>query len=820
MKTTQAIRDRAKALLSEMTLKEKLDIIIETSPANERLGIPEYRHGNEALHGVVRPGAFTVFPQSIGLAAAFDDAMIEKIADAISTESRARYHGGCTDGLDQREFNSRYNGLLTFWSPDLNIARDPRWGRTGETYGEDPYLVGKYGAAFVRGLQGSDPDQLKAVATPKHFVANNEEHNRFECDAIMDDKSLYEYYLEPFRIAVREGEPEAVMGAYNAINGVPCHASKRLLTDILRGEWGFDGYVVSDCSAVGNIWEDHKYCDRPEDAASLAMNAGVDLECGGYSEFEHYYKEFLEKQVRDGKVSVERIDQAVLRVLIARIKTGQLESSEASRDKYPGLDIIGCEAHSAMSYEAAVRSCVLLKNDGILPLDNRGKILVVGNNAAVCQFGDYSGKAVNKPVTPLDGIIKRAARVEHVGWDFVRSSETFRTVPAACLFVSPDKHGVDTSVYDNARRAGVPKKRVDEVLDFAWEDRFPDPLITTEEFSCLYSGFIRVPHSGEYTFRVSWSGSAECCPPCLTIDGVEYKGEKLKLSKGDLLPYTLTYYKQGGSPSVKLEWIVPRSVDESELFRGEVKKAEAADVVIAVLGLGTEYESEGRDKTDLSLPEEQLLLLRKLHDVNQNVVLVVENGSALVLTEPERLCRAILEAWYPGDRGGDAIADILFGNVSPSGRLPLAFPRRTEDLPPFDDYYVENGRSYAYRKIEPLYDFGYGLSYTAFAYSDLTADKRSASVTVKNTGDRAAEEVVQLYMDSAGLDHQPRLRLRGFKRVPLAPGESKQVVFELDEECFSLFDENGRRGLTAGSYRLFIGGGLPKDGDPFATVVI
>ncbi len=804
MKTTDEIKKKARELVGKMTLKEKLQIIIDTSPANERLGIPKYYHGNEALHGIVRPGSFTVFPQAIAFGAMFDDELLGVIADAISDESRGRYNGKCFDGLDEREFEGRYNGLLTFWSPDLNLARDPRWGRTAETYGEDPYLAGKNGAAFVRGLQGSDEKYLKAVATPKHFTANNEEHNRFSCNAKMSEKTLREYHLEPFRMAVQEGHPEAIMGAYNAINGIPCHENKRLLTDILRGEWGFDGYVVSDCGAIERLYDRHKTQNTQEDAAGAALNAGVDLECGA-----QLYAKCLEKQLNDGKVTEARIDEAAVRVLTARIKAGQFEEKQPFEELT--TDIIGCEKHSALAYDSAVKSMVLLKNDGILPLKKDADILVVGNNAARCQFGDYSGKPKNHPVSPLEGI-KKVCRgnVNYVRWDYVRASSAFTDVPLFNYCLDDGSCGIEASFYDNGRFNGIPHKRIDEAVNYTWLDRFPDPLITTDEFSCIFRSSISAPISGKYSFRVSAKGYPECMPPKLVIDGEEYSGEEIYLKKGERLPFTVRYSGLAGEPSVKLQWITPDE-KESEEFIFEVEEAKKADIVVAVLGLGIEYESEGKDKTELELPPEQIRLLKKLYAVNKNIILVLENGSALALKEPEKMSRAILEAWYPGERGGDALADILFGNVSPSGRLPLGFPESTVDLPPFDDYENENGRTYMYRKIKPMYEFGFGLSYTEFEYSGLELNGNTVSVTIENKGEYDSDEVVQLYIDSAGLENQPKYRLKRFKRIHLKSGEKAVVSFELGEDDFMLFDFDGTKKLFGGNYGIYVDGHCPDE---------
>ena len=820
MKTTEEIARRADALIRQMTTEEKLNVLVETSRAIERLGIPGYFHGNEALHGVVRPGRFTVFPQAIALGAMFDDEFLEEIADAISTEARAAYFDGPVDADDIMDRGGRYNGLLAFWSPDLNLARDPRWGRTAETYGEDPYLAGKNGAAFVRGMQGSDPNYLKAIATPKHFAANNEEPNRFSCNAVMSEKTLREYHLEPFRMAVQEGGCEAVMGAYNAVNGTPCHANRRLLTDILRDEWGFDGYVVSDCGAVGNIYEDHKYTATPEDAAAAALNAGVDLECGGYGEYENTYTAFLGRCLADGRIKEERLNEAVRRVLSARIKAGQLDDPEKLPWHTLTNDVIGCEKHKRLAYKAAVRSAVLLKNNGILPLNEGARVAVVGNNAACVQFGDYSGKPRNTPVSPFDGI--RALAGENaslIPWDWQDDSDSFAPVPAAALSFG-EKPGAQGSYYDNDFFGGIPAKRTDEAIDFTWEAQAPDPMIRTPEFSIIWRGSVMPPTDGEYFFSVQFSGSAKCCPPELTIDGVQISPEEpVELRAGSPVPFMLRYRKNQSSPSVRLMWKKPRRAPES-LFAKEVEAAKKADAVIAVVGLGTQYEMEGRDKTDLSLPEEQLMLLRSIKSVNDNLIVVLENGSALSLPWVDRNAAAVLELWYPGEQGGTALADLIYGRVSPSGRLPLSFPEKTEDLPPFDDYEMERGRTYMYEKLPPLYPFGFGLSYTEFEYSDISVCHDSASVVITNTGGCDSEDVAQLYIDSAGLTGQPRYRLKGFRRIFLKAGESRRVEFSLNDESFSLFDEAGKRRLFPGSYTVFIGGGQPDAKTQCASVDI
>ena len=771
MKTKPEVYERADTLVRQLTLEEKLSLIVETAEAVERLGIPAF-------------------------GAMFDDALLEKIADAISTEARAKYFYGEKEENGGKPYEGRYNGLLTFWSPDLNLARDPRWGRTAETYGEDPYLSGKNGAAFVRGIQGKDPDHLKAIATPKHFTANNEEHNRFSCNAVMSEKTFREYHLEPFRMAVQEGHPQAVMAAYNAVNGVPCHENKRMLTDILRNEWGFDGYVVSDCGGVSSLWDSHHAEPDEVSAAAAALNAGIDLECG-----EHFFKKYLKQALETGKVTEARIDEAVRRVLIARIKAGQFEGPE-TLPWYPvPFSVIGCEAHGRLAYEAAIKSAVLLKNNGILPLRQKEiTVAVCGNNANTAQFGDYSGVPVHTPITPLDGICAyENVNVLFVPWQYTETGENDQTVPAAYLFHNGEP-GAEGSYYDNPVFAGLPKKRSDPVLDFVWDAQAPDTLITTDSFSVIWRGEVEAPYTGLYRFGVRAAGSARCTPPELSLEQGAYEsGEEIRLVRGQRIPFVLRYVKNTDKPACTLTWQITPDETADDVFAAETEAAAKADAVVAVIGLGTQYEREGRDKPDLSLPKEQIAMLKKLKKANPNLVVVLENGSAVAIPWIAANAAAILEVWYPGERGGSAIADLLFGKVSPSGRLPLGFPEKTEDLPPFDDYEMEHGRTYMYRQIKPLYEFGFGLSYTSFAYSDLRPTPDGVAVTVTNTGKTEADEVAQLYMDSAGLPNQPRLRLKGFKRIHLLPNEAQTVNFPLDNERFSLFGADGVRRVYPGN---------------------
>ena len=665
--TTQEAMTRARALVAQMTVEEQASQLRFDAPAIERLGIPAYNWWNEALHGVARAGTATVFPQAIALAAMFSQDGMEDIADAIATEGRAKYNMA-------RAHRDRgiYKGL-TFWSPNVNIFRDPRWGRGQETYGEDPYLTARLGVRFVRGLQGRGR-YLKAAACAKHMaVHSGPERLRHEFDAHVSEKDLRETYLPAFEALVKEAGVEAVMGAYNRFEGEPCCGSKRLMVDILRGEWGFEGHFVSDCGAIADFHMHHLVTATAPESAALALKRGCDLNCGVT------YLHLLQAY-RDGLISAEDIARAAERVMATRIKLGMMDG-DCEYDRI-GFDACDCDAHADKALQAARRSMVLLKNDGVLPLhaDALRCVAIVGPNAdsQAALEGNYNGKS-SRFVTPL-----QALRAELAG-----------------------------------------KARV------------------------IYAR------------------------------GCELTKER---STPESLP--------------------------GDRIAEAVAAAEAADVTILCLGLDATIEGEegdAGDKRDLELPASQRRLLQAVCQVGKPVVTVVFAGSALRVEEGN----AVLMAWYPGQAGGTALCDLLFGRVSPSGRLPVTFYRSVDDLPPFEDYAMA-GRTYRYFTGEPLYPFGYGLSYARFVYSDAAVEDGALWVSVQNVGAMDAEEVVQVYIKAEDSPYSPpNPRLCAFARVRLAAGEKRRVALELAPEAFTVVDETGARVRPGGTYSLYVGGSQP-----------
>jgi beta-glucosidase len=809
----QPLEKRVDDLLSRMTLEEKASQMLSASPAIERLGIPAYDWWNECLHGVARAGRATVFPEPIGMAATWDTGLLLRIATAISDEARAKHHE-----FVRRGKRGIYQGL-TFWTPNINLFRDPRWGRGMETYGEDPYLTGRMAVQFIRGLQGDDPRYLKTVATAKHYaVHSGPESTRHTFDARVDEQDLRDTYLPQFQAAVKEGGAFSVMCAYNSVDGLPACANPRLLGNILREEWSFPGYVVSDCGAIGDIYQGHKAARNAAEGVAMAMRAGCDLDCG--LEYEN-----IVPAVRQGLLSEKDVDTAVRRLLTARFKLGMFDPPEMVPWARIPYSVNDSEPHHELALQAARESIVLLKNEhGALPLSKSLKtIAVIGPNADSVEvlLGNYNGEPSN-PVTPLEGIRQKVLTGTRVlyarGSDLAEGMPLFETVPASALFTSDgaDRRSGLAAEYFNTsnfngrayigkafvsqamrKAATIPSNppplftRVDPQVNFDWRDGAPRPDMDDDNFGVRWTGYLSAPVSGKYQLGATGLNSYELYldgKPLVQRDNVHeraYEWKTVDLEAGKLYPIRVDFHEVHGDADIRLVWALPHGSYEDEAL----KIARQADVVLMFLGLSPRLEGEemrvpvegfsGGDRVRLGIPRVQEQLLQRVSGVGKPVVLVLLNGSAVAVNWAREHVPAIVELWYPGQAGGTALADALFGDYNPSGRLPVTFYKSEDQLPAFDNYSMK-GRTYRYFEGEPLYPFGYGLSYTAFSYRNLRLPREAraggsvkVSVEVENSGKRAGDEVVQLYVKHPGVVRE----LQGFERVSLRPGEHKTVEF-------------------------------------------
>ena len=809
----RSFEERAADLVAHMTLEEKVSQLQNNAPAIPRLGVPAYEWWNEALHGVARAGAATVFPQAIGLAATFDSKLMAEEAAAIGDEARAKHEEAL-----RHDHHERYQGL-TFWSPNINIFRDPRWGRGQETYGEDPYLTARMGTEFVKGLQGDDPKYLKLVATAKHYaVHSGPEAERHHFDVHPSEIDLHETYLPAFRALVQEGHVASVMGAYNRVNGESASASPRLLQEILRDEWGFKGYVVSDCDAIDDIFTQHKIVATAEEAAALGVKNGLDLNCGNtYAA--------LVAAVHKGLVSEGVIDTAARRLMLARYELGMFDPPEQVRWARIPYSVNQSPEHDRLARRAAQSSIVLLKNRQLLPLSrNVRTIAVIGPTAdeIMSLLGNYYGTPA-KPVTVLQGIraaVSPGTQVLYArGADLVEGREDTRAAPvieSAYLRPSPGStvQGLKGEYFRGRDFVGAPDlTRVDTRVAFRWDRGSPtddliargelaaDHAVGPDNFSVRWTGQLLPPVSGRYEVSVGADdGFRLFINNQLVLDAwqpsprLQSKSASIDFEAGKPCDIRLEYFEDTRDAEVRLAWRLPGF---KPAFEEALDTARAADVVVFVGGLTGDLEGEemkvsfpgfaGGDRTDLRLPATQERLLEALQATGKPVVLVLTTGSALAIDWAQAHVPAILVAWYSGQRGGDAVADVLFGDVNPAGRLPVTFYKASEKLPAFTDYSMK-GRTYRYFAGEALYPFGYGLSYTRFQYSGVSVDHATvapdgsvqASVRVKNVGARAGDEVVQLYLKSADSTYpRPRKQLRGFQRISLAPGEEQRVSFTL-----------------------------------------
>jgi len=812
------IEARVNDLVSRMTLEEKVFQMQNAAPAIERLGIPKYDWWNEALHGVARAGTATVFPQAIGLAATWDTRLMHDVADVISTEARAKYHEAV-----RNDEHGRYQGL-TFWSPNINIFRDPRWGRGQETYGEDPYLTAQLGVQFVRGLQGNDPRYFKVIATPKHYaVHSGPEPERHGFDAKAYERDLRETYLPAFRATIAEAKAYSVMCAYNRTNEEPCCANKKLMTDILRGEWGFDGYVVSDCGAIRDIWEGHKFAKTETEASVLAVRAGTDLTCGGE------YATLVDA-VKKGLISEAEIDTAVKRLMTARFRLGMFDPPEMVPYARIPFSQNDTAEHRQLALKTARESIVLLKNaNRTLPLKKDLKsIAVIGPNADVPEvlWGNYNGHP-SVLTTPLAGIRNAVSKNTKVVYapGSTLAGEAVVPVPASALTVNGTEPGLKAEYFNNQELRGpAATVRTDAQINFNWGRYNPTPQLTGNNFSVRWTGKLKAPESGKYQLGFTADDGAR-----LYIDGKllvdawvanPNKGDKtvtteIELEGGRSYDLRMEYFQNNRENVARLVWSYPGLVER--MMEEAVKATQQSDASVLVLGISAGLEGEemnvnvegfrGGDRTDIGLPKPQEALLKAVVATGKPVVVVLLSGSALAVNWANDHAAAILEAWYPGGEGGTAIADVLFGDYNPAGRLPVTFYKSVDQLPPFTDYSME-GRTYRYFKGEPLYPFGYGLSYTTFAYNNLRLDKSvkagepvKVTVDVTNTGEREGEEVVQLYLtDVAASAPVPIRTLVGFDRISLRPGEKRTVTFTITPRQMSLIDGGGKRVIEPGEF--------------------
>jgi beta-glucosidase len=821
--TKLPVDERVDDLVSHMTLKEKVFQLFNNSPAIDRLGVPAYDWWNECLHGVARAGKATVFPQAIGLAATFDQDLMFRVADVISDEARAKHHHFAKNNV-----RSIYTGL-TFWTPNINIFRDPRWGRGQETYGEDPYLTGRMGVNFIKGLQGNDSKYLKTVATAKHYaVHSGPEFTRHSDNIFVNDRDLYDTYLPAFEMVVKEAKVQSVMCAYNRFRDKPCCGNDLLLSNILRNKYGFDGYVVSDCGAITDFYqkEAHDLVETPEQAWGWAIASGTDLNC---EESKNFIRNNLDSAIRIGMINESDINTSLKRLLKARFMLGVFDPDDQVPFTKIPLSVVGSEKHLKLSQEAAEKSLVLLKNNGILPLKNVKKVALVGPNADnfAILIGNYNGEPV-RPVTPLKALREKLGDrnvLYSVGCPIVPGIFTnHEIIGAEYLFHTENgklKPGLKAEYFDEPKFKGEPKLvKVDNTVNFYWTNSPLNGLIE-DQFSVRWSGILIPKKSGTYLF----GGNVKVK---INDKAADSKGEILEKGKQYTIQAEINVesspWKNSIEPSATLAW-----VDASLDFRKEaLEAASKADVVIFCGGISADFEGEEMpleidgfshgDRTHINLPKVQEDLLAELHKTGKPVVYVNFSGSAMALNWENENLSAIVQAFYPGEATGTALTRLLFGEFNPSGRLPITFYKNVNDLPTFDNYSMEN-RTYRYFKGVPLYPFGFGLSYTTFAYSNMeapTVAKVGSDIEVKvnvtNTGKMEGEEVVQLYVSYKSNRFKKSIRdLKGFQRIKLKAGETKTVKFSLCADDLSIFDNEGNSVPAEGDIEISLGGGQPSN---------
>lgn len=817
--------ERAADLCSRLTIEEKAKLLMHYSPAVDRLGLHQFQWWGEALHGVGFAGFATVFPEPIGMAAAWDDALLYRVFDIVSTEQRAKYNEAA-----RRESFDTFQSV-SVWTPNINIFRDPRWGRGQETYGEDPYLTSRLGQAVVNGLQGQPfaPSAVtarpatsryyKALACAKHFAVHSGpewSRHRISIDQL-PLRDFWETYMPAFKDLVQKANVREVMCAYNSIDGEPCCSDQRLLRQILRDEWGFTGIVVSDCDAVNDIWVEGHHAVEPdvEHASARAISGGTDLNCGGS------YPS-LPEAVRQGLVSEERIDESLHRVLVARISLGDFDPDSVAQWSGLTLADVNIPAHRELSLQMARETMTLLHNPNkILPLQvDKNKLVVMGPNAndSTMLWGNYSGRPAHT-VTILEGIRNRVGAenvlfIDGCGY----ASKNIRT---ESRFFGFGAEGLQATIWDNTDMKGTPvaHRYFKSPINFNLNEAgFIAPGVARENFSVQLHGIFHAPETETLQFRIAGDDGFRLIFDGDTLinewrdQGTFYRDCMVDLEQGRDYHLQIDYFQAGGGAELQFDVNRYRELSNEEIL-GQVPVD--ASTVVFVGGISSRLEGEemsvnepgfrGGDREDIQLPQHQRNMLAALHRMGKRVIFVNCSGSAIAMEPELQTCDAILQAWYAGEQGGTAVAEALFGDINPSGKLPVTFYRSVSDLPDFEDYRMAN-RTYRYFRGQPLFPFGYGLSYTTFAIGKAKVKNRQLLVPVKNTGERAGTEVVQLYVRSLDDPDGPIRSLKGFARITLQPGERQTVVLPLTDEVFERFDAatNTMRSLP-GRYQLFYG---------------
>ncbi len=822
--------ERAKDIVSRMTLEEKSLVMLDISEAVPRLGIKKFNWWSEALHGIANMGNVTVYPEPIAMAASFNEPMVYKVFDQVSTEGRAAYNEWLATGHEDQRFHS-----LSVWTPNINIFRDPRWGRGQETYGEDPFLTSRMGVQVIKGLQGpSDTKYRKLYACAKHYAVHSGPESTRHSDNINDvtPRDLWETYMPAFKDAVQKGDVREVMCAYQRWDDEPCCGSTRLLQQILRDEWGFKYMVVSDCGAITDFWESHKTSSTPRHAAKVGTIAGTDVECG----YNYVYKSIPEA-VKMGLITEEEVDKHVIRLMEGRFELGEMDDPKLNSWSKLGPELLSCKEHKQTALEMARQTMTLLQNrNNALPLAKGERVAVIGPNFndQVLMWGNYNGTP-NTTASLLFGIKEKVGKkcaVAFQGCDKV-SDQVLTSYYDQCSIYG--KKGFHGTFWNNTKWEGDPvasRQHTEPIYETTFGQHQFAPGVNLTDFSAVYETIFKPEQTGKVLLDVESVSDFE-----VLVDGKSMVHHRtwrttdtrnfFDAEKGKEYHITIRFaHIPTYNANIRVNIGVENTVDYAAL----IKRLEGINTVIFAGGISAGLEGEempvdlpgfaGGDRTDIELPAVQRQFLKALHEAGKKVILVNFSGSAMALVPETESCDAILQAWYPGQEGGRAIADVLYGDYNPSGKLPVTFYKSVKQLPDFKDYSMKN-RTYRYLQDAPLYPFGYGLSYTTFeigeaklntnTLSPIKGDKLTLTVPVTNTGKREGTEVVQVYLRRTDDVEGPIKSLRGYARVTLKAGETKTATITLDKDCFETFDaQSNAMGIVPGEYELFYGNSSDK----------